>query len=148
MLAVTLRYLASGCTFTELHYTYRIGISTAKLLNLTGRHLPLEMRDTLDWIRLLLGRALRFRVHRDQRPTSLPYDNSLRGGYCIWQTKTVLGNFSRGFVCGDMDLRIADTFVRPSLTLKRGVHSCNPSATPLVDQLSGILILQNGTFGT
>ncbi|KAG5884327.1 hypothetical protein JTB14_027657 [Gonioctena quinquepunctata] len=29
MLAVTLRYLASGCTFTELHYTYRIGISTA-----------------------------------------------------------------------------------------------------------------------
>ncbi|XP_068082720.1 uncharacterized protein [Anabrus simplex] len=29
MLAVTLRYLASGCTFTELHYNYRIGISTA-----------------------------------------------------------------------------------------------------------------------
>ncbi|CAH1964555.1 unnamed protein product, partial [Acanthoscelides obtectus] len=29
MWAVTLRYLASSCTFTDLHYTYRIGISTA-----------------------------------------------------------------------------------------------------------------------
>ncbi|XP_074038466.1 uncharacterized protein, partial [Leptinotarsa decemlineata] len=26
---ILFRYLASGCTFTELHYTYRIGISTA-----------------------------------------------------------------------------------------------------------------------
>ncbi|CAH1998914.1 unnamed protein product [Acanthoscelides obtectus] len=29
MLAVTLRYLVRGCTFTDLHYTYRIGIYTA-----------------------------------------------------------------------------------------------------------------------
>ncbi|XP_050535066.1 uncharacterized protein LOC126902086 [Daktulosphaira vitifoliae] len=28
MLAVTLRYLASGCTFTDLHLSYRLGIST------------------------------------------------------------------------------------------------------------------------
>ncbi|CAH1986955.1 unnamed protein product [Acanthoscelides obtectus] len=29
MLAVTIiRYLASGCTFTDLHYSYRLGIST------------------------------------------------------------------------------------------------------------------------
>lgn len=26
------RYLASGCTFTDLHYSYRIGISTARLI--------------------------------------------------------------------------------------------------------------------
>ncbi|XP_018328718.1 protein ANTAGONIST OF LIKE HETEROCHROMATIN PROTEIN 1-like [Agrilus planipennis] len=30
MLAITLRYLASGCTFTDLHYQYRVGISTAR----------------------------------------------------------------------------------------------------------------------
>ncbi|XP_068082561.1 uncharacterized protein [Anabrus simplex] len=29
MLAIAIRYLASGCTFTDLHYNYRIGISTA-----------------------------------------------------------------------------------------------------------------------
>ncbi|CAI6344722.1 unnamed protein product [Macrosiphum euphorbiae] len=29
MLSITLRYLASGCTFTDLHFSYRIGISTA-----------------------------------------------------------------------------------------------------------------------
>ncbi|CAH1995737.1 unnamed protein product [Acanthoscelides obtectus] len=28
MLAVTLRYLASGCSFTDLYYSYRLGIST------------------------------------------------------------------------------------------------------------------------
>ncbi|XP_072400625.1 uncharacterized protein [Diabrotica undecimpunctata] len=30
MLAICLIYLASGCTFTDLHYSYRVGISTAK----------------------------------------------------------------------------------------------------------------------
>nr|XP_022911162.1 protein ANTAGONIST OF LIKE HETEROCHROMATIN PROTEIN 1-like [Onthophagus taurus] len=28
MLAVAIRYLASGCTFTDLHYTYRLGLTT------------------------------------------------------------------------------------------------------------------------
>ncbi|KAJ8892870.1 hypothetical protein PR048_005451 [Dryococelus australis] len=30
MSVVALRYLARGCTFTDLHYTYRIGVSTAR----------------------------------------------------------------------------------------------------------------------
>ncbi|XP_072400700.1 uncharacterized protein [Diabrotica undecimpunctata] len=30
MLAIYLRYLSSGCTFTDLHYSYRVGILTAK----------------------------------------------------------------------------------------------------------------------
>ncbi|PNF14965.1 hypothetical protein B7P43_G01566 [Cryptotermes secundus] len=29
MLAMTIRYLASGCSFTDLHYSYRVGRSTA-----------------------------------------------------------------------------------------------------------------------
>ncbi|CAK1587978.1 unnamed protein product [Parnassius mnemosyne] len=34
MLAVTIRYLASGCTFTDLHLNYRLGISTvSKIVN-------------------------------------------------------------------------------------------------------------------
>ncbi|CAH1971178.1 unnamed protein product [Acanthoscelides obtectus] len=32
MLSMTLRYLGSGCTYTELHYSYRLGVTTASLL--------------------------------------------------------------------------------------------------------------------
>ncbi|CAH1980922.1 unnamed protein product [Acanthoscelides obtectus] len=32
MLAITLRYPASGCTFTDLHYSFRVGISTARVI--------------------------------------------------------------------------------------------------------------------
>nr|CAH7726047.1 unnamed protein product [Callosobruchus chinensis] len=31
MLAITLRYLASGCTFTDFHYSYRVRISIARV---------------------------------------------------------------------------------------------------------------------
>nr|CAI5864373.1 unnamed protein product [Callosobruchus analis] len=30
MLAVAIRYLASGCTFTDLHYIYRLGLATIR----------------------------------------------------------------------------------------------------------------------
>ncbi|CAG4974826.1 unnamed protein product [Parnassius apollo] len=34
MLAVTIRYLASGCTFTDIHLNYRLGISrVSKIVN-------------------------------------------------------------------------------------------------------------------
>nr|CAD7410273.1 unnamed protein product [Timema cristinae] len=29
MLTIAIRYVASGCSFTDLHYSYRVGISTA-----------------------------------------------------------------------------------------------------------------------
>ncbi|KAJ8890891.1 hypothetical protein PR048_010400 [Dryococelus australis] len=32
MMVVTLGYLASGCTYTDLHYVFRIGIATASLI--------------------------------------------------------------------------------------------------------------------
>ncbi|KAG8171621.1 hypothetical protein JTE90_014267 [Oedothorax gibbosus] len=32
MLAITLRYLASGCSLTDLFFTYRIGVSTASII--------------------------------------------------------------------------------------------------------------------
>nr|CAI5829782.1 unnamed protein product [Callosobruchus analis] len=32
MLAVLNRYLASGCTFTDLHYNYRLGVSTVSMI--------------------------------------------------------------------------------------------------------------------
>nr|CAI5845236.1 unnamed protein product [Callosobruchus analis] len=32
MMAVTIRFLGSGCTYTELHYEYRMGIATISLI--------------------------------------------------------------------------------------------------------------------
>lgn len=46
MLAITLRYLASGCTFTDLHRSFRIGTSTAtKIVEEVCRAIWLLMRE-------------------------------------------------------------------------------------------------------
>nr|CAI5819421.1 unnamed protein product [Callosobruchus analis] len=31
-------YLASGCMFTDLHYSYRVGISTARVIEMFVKH--------------------------------------------------------------------------------------------------------------
>ncbi|XP_022173853.1 protein ANTAGONIST OF LIKE HETEROCHROMATIN PROTEIN 1-like [Myzus persicae] len=59
-LAVTLRYLATGCTLTELHYSFRIGVSTLSSIiremckaiwtNLRITYMPEPKQE--DWLKI------------------------------------------------------------------------------------------------
>ncbi|XP_072401694.1 uncharacterized protein [Diabrotica undecimpunctata] len=63
MLAVTIRYLASGCTFTDLHYSCRLGISTrSSFVKKICNNIWLIMRSECipepqkqDWLRISEG---------------------------------------------------------------------------------------------